>query len=131
LITVYSEAPACNTGETSCFRYPIMEKPTKRDVTHTIIETIEATRQHPVESAYTTYLFHEGIDKVVKKVDEETSEVIIGAKNRDKEDIIWGISDLIYHTLVLMNITSVEITDIKQALSERHLVKSEAQRKNE
>lgn len=131
LVTVHPEGPACHTGKTSCFHHPIMEQTAKRDVIHTIIETIEERKQHPVEGAYTSYLFQEGIDKVLKKVGEETSEVIIGAKNRDKEEIIWEISDLIYHTLVLMNITDVQISDIKQALSERHLAKSEAQHKHE
>lgn len=131
LVTVHPEGPACHTGKTSCFHHPIMEQTAKRDVIHTIIETIEERKQHPVEGAYTSYLFREGIDKVLKKVGEETSEVIIGAKNQDKEEIIWEISDLIYHTLVLMNITDVQISDIKQALSERHLAKSEAQHKHE
>lgn len=131
LVTVQPAGPACHTGETSCFHHPIMEQIAKRDVIHTIIDTIEERKQQPVEGAYTSYLFREGIDKVLKKVGEETTEVIIGAKNRDKEEITWEISDLIYHTLVLMNITDVQISDIKQALSERHLVKSEAQHKHE
>src|SRR5699024_12882478 len=80
-------------------------------------------RNNPVEGAYTTYLFREGIDKVLKKVGEETSEVIIGAKNNDKEEIKWEIADLIYHTLVLMNMTDVSIGDIKEVLYERHMEK--------
>ena len=122
LVTVEPLGPACHTGEESCFHHIIDEnaKP-KREVIHTIIDTIEDRRKNPVEGSYTTYLFNKGIDKVLKKVGEEASEVIIGAKNEAKEEIKWEIADLVYHTLVLMNITGVTISDIKDVLYERHV----------
>lgn len=124
LITVYPKGPACHTGETSCF-YNVVDtkRESTQDVIHRIIDVIEKRRNNPAEGSYTTYLFNEGIDKVLKKVGEESSEVIIGAKNNDKEEIKWEIADLIYHTLVLMNMTEVSIEDIKNVLYERHMAK--------
>lgn len=124
LVTVEPLGPACHTGEQSCFHYPLdSNQPSTHDVIHRIVEVIEDRRENPVEGAYTTYLFNEGIDKVLKKVGEEASEVIIGAKNNDREEIKWEVADLIYHTLVLLNITGVSIADIKQVLYERHMAK--------
>lgn len=128
LVTVEPWGPACHTGEESCFFNPITETATdtpSRDVIHTIIDTIEDRKQNPEEGSYTNYLFKEGIDKVLKKVGEEASEVIIGAKNNDKEEIKWEISDLVYHTLVLMNMTDVTLEDIKDVLYKRHVQKKE------
>lgn len=126
LITVEPLGPSCHTGEESCFFHPVgKERNEAREVIHQIVEIIEERHQNPVEGSYTTYLFNEGIDKVLKKVGEEASEVIIGAKNNDKDEIKWEIADLIYHTLVLMNMTDVSIADIKQVLYERHLTKKE------
>lgn len=129
LVQVKPDGPACHTGAESCFYEPVIgtEKAT-REVIHTIIDTIENRRQHPAEGAYTSYLFREGIDKVLKKVGEESAEVIIGAKNNDKEEIKWEIADLVYHTLVLMNMTDVGLADIKEVLYERHIAKSEEEK---
>lgn len=126
LVTVEPLGPACHTGEESCFFANVYnEKHLNRDVIHTIIDVIEERKNNPVEGSYTTYLFNEGMDKVLKKVGEEASEVIIGAKNNDKEEIKWEIADLVYHTLVLMNMTGVTISDIKDVLYERHINKKE------
>lgn len=130
LINVLPHGPACHTGAESCFFNPIInEKKESHDVIHRIVDTIEHRRKFPEEGAYTNYLFDEGIDKVLKKVGEEASEVIIGAKNNDKDEIKWEVSDLIYHTLVLLNMTNVSIDDIKDVLYERHIEKKDG--KNE
>jgi|SRR5690625_1161012 len=124
LVSVKPLGPACHTGAESCFFNDVVTEETpSRDVIHTLVETIEDRRNNPVDGSYTTYLFNEGIDKVLKKVGEEASEVIIGAKNNDKEEIKWEVADLVYHTLVLMNMTGVSIDDIKQTLYERHVGK--------
>lgn len=124
LVTVKPAGPACHTGEETCFFNTLLEtEPGKRAVVHDIINIIEDRKQHPQDGAYTTYLFNEGIDKVLKKVGEEASEVIIGAKNNDKEEIKWEVADLIYHTLVLLNMTDVSISDIKDVLYQRHIDK--------
>lgn len=127
LITVEPLGPACHTGEESCFHHVVEEGNKKREVIHDVIKIIEDRRTNPVEGSYTNYLFEKGIDKVLKKVGEEASEVIIGAKNNDKEEIKWEIADLVYHTLVLMNMTDVSISDIKEVLYERHVKKKEDQ----
>jgi len=124
LVTVTPQGPACHKGVESCFYQTLFgEDVTKREVIHQIVKIIEDRRANPQEGSYTTYLFNEGIDKVLKKVGEETSEVIIAAKNNDKKEIKWEVSDLIYHTLVLLNITNVSIEDIKDELYARHIKK--------
>lgn len=126
LVTVSPAGPACHTGEVACFFNPLLENVgTKREVIHDIINIIEDRRQNPLEGSYTTYLFNEGIDKVLKKVGEEATEVVIGAKNDDKDEIKWEVSDLIYHTLVLLNMTDVSVSDIKDELHERHVGKQD------
>lgn len=124
LITVIPEGPACHTGENSCFYEPIVGKsPQQRKVFHDLITNIKDRKRNPKEGAYTTYLFTEGIDKILKKVGEESAEVIIGAKNNDKQEVIWEISDLAYHTLVLMELLDVSLDDIKAELVKRHIEK--------
>lgn len=126
LVQVDPAGPACHTGAESCFFHPLKKTDNpNRDVIHTIIDVIEERKNNPQEGSYTTYLFNEGIDKVLKKVGEEAAEVIIGAKNNDKEEIKWEIADLVYHTLVLMNMTDVTISDIKAVLYERHVQKKD------
>lgn len=129
LIQVDPQGPACHTGEHSCFfRELYANDPLERNVVHELTNKIKERRQNPVEGSYTTYLFNEGIDKVLKKVGEEASEVIIGAKNTDKQEVIWEVADLTYHTLVLMEILGVSITDIKHELFGRHIQKEGNQR---
>jgi phosphoribosyl-ATP pyrophosphohydrolase/phosphoribosyl-AMP cyclohydrolase len=84
-----------------------------------LYKLIENRKNIPVEGSYTNYLFEEGLDKILKKVGEETSEVIIRAKNKDKEEMIYEISDLVYHLLVLMVNEGVSINDIKEELEKR------------
>ncbi|AFS78758.1 phosphoribosyl-ATP pyrophosphatase HisE [Gottschalkia acidurici 9a] len=85
-----------------------------------LYSVIEERKQNPEEKSYTTYLFREGIDKILKKVGEESSEVIIGAKNNSKEEVIYETSDLVYHMLVLLVEMGISIDDIKQELYKRH-----------
>lgn len=119
LVSVIPEGPACHTGETSCFHHHASSQADSRTVIHEVRNEIKRRKNNPVEGSYTSYLFREGIDKVLKKVGEESSEVIIGAKNRDKEELTSELADLTYHTLVLMEIAGVEIQDIKDKLRER------------
>lgn len=126
VVTVIPKGPACHTGEDSCFYKTVFaETPTNRTVISQLTKNIADRKVNPVEGTYTTYLFNEGIDKILKKVGEETSEVIIGAKNNDKQEVIWEISDLVYHTLVLMEELGVNVSDIQQELIERHITKEE------
>jgi len=124
LVSVKPNGPACHTGEQTCFYETIQENKTStRTVIHELVENIKDRKANPVEGAYTTYLFNEGIDKVLKKVGEEAAEVIIGAKNTDQEEVIWEVSDLIYHTLVLLEILDVSVDEIKEELVKRHIQK--------
>src|SRR5699024_1603939 len=120
LVTVSPTGPACHTNETSCFFEDILQtKEDSRQVVHDLVEEIAERKDNPVECSYTSYLFREGIDKVLKKIGEESSEVIIGAKNEDKKELTMEMADLVYHSLVLLNIADVDITDVKRELLHR------------
>ena len=85
-----------------------------------LYEIILNRKTSPEEGSYTCYLFEKGLDKILKKVGEETSEVIIGAKNKNKEELVYELGDLIYHSLVLMVSEGVTIDDLKKELTKRH-----------
>jgi phosphoribosyl-ATP pyrophosphohydrolase len=90
-----------------------------KNIIEQLYEVIEGRRDNPIEGSYTSYLFKEGVDKILKKVGEETSEVIIGAKNNSKEETVCEISDLMYHVLVLMVQQGIEVEDITKELEKR------------
>lgn len=120
LLQVEPMGPACHTGSQTCFSDVVLEEETaNRQVVHEVIQEIKNRRANPVEGSYTSYLFKEGIDKVLKKVGEESAEVIIGAKNEDKAELTSELSDLIYHSLVLMEISDVSLSDVKNELLKR------------
>ncbi|MDS9473037.1 bifunctional phosphoribosyl-AMP cyclohydrolase/phosphoribosyl-ATP diphosphatase HisIE [Sporosarcina pasteurii] len=124
LVQVEPIGPACHTGEETCFFQTVFEEETpNRQIVHDVIASIRNRRNNPVEGSYTSYLFREGIDKVLKKVGEESSEVIIGAKNEDKRELTSELADLLYHSLVLMEISGVTITDVKKELVKRRIEK--------
>lgn len=91
-----------------------------KDIIDTLYSVIKERKQKPEEGSYTTYLFKEGVDKILKKVGEESSEVIIGAKNNSKEEVIYETSDLVYHMLVLLVEMGITTDDIKEELYKRH-----------
>ena len=93
-----------------------------RNIFSELEKTIEDRKIHPVEKSYTNYLLNEGVDKICKKVGEEASETIIAAKNDDKDELVGEISDLLFHTFVLMNDRGVKLEDIENKLKERHKV---------
>ncbi|QUW22857.1 bifunctional phosphoribosyl-AMP cyclohydrolase/phosphoribosyl-ATP diphosphatase HisIE [Sporosarcina sp. Marseille-Q4063] len=120
LVQVEPLGPACHTGKKSCFYKTSFEVETSnREIVHEVIAEIKNRRANPIEESYTSYLFREGIDKVLKKVGEESSEVIIGAKNEDKAELTSELADLLYHSLVLMEISDVSLSDIKNELLKR------------
>ncbi len=140
LVTVTQKGVACHTGEKSCFfndLYPDStdkmtggeENPTGEDVggiIQRIVDVLEDRRDNPQQGSYTNYLFDSGIDKILKKVGEESAEVIIASKNPNKEELVCEISDLVYHMLVLMNQRKVSLEEILTELTQRH-----GKRKNE
>ncbi|WP_432357888.1 bifunctional phosphoribosyl-AMP cyclohydrolase/phosphoribosyl-ATP diphosphatase HisIE [Sporosarcina sp. UB5] len=126
LLQVAPSGPACHKGETSCFHsIAFEEERSVRNVVHEIADEIKERRANPIEGSYTSYLFREGIDKVLKKIGEESTEVVIGAKNRDKEELSNELADLTYHTLVLMELLDVSINDVKTILKGRRPNSSE------
>ncbi|HSQ89511.1 bifunctional phosphoribosyl-AMP cyclohydrolase/phosphoribosyl-ATP diphosphatase HisIE [Romboutsia sp.] len=119
LLLVEQIGVACHTGNYSCFFNEVIGYDNQVNVLTDLYELIENRKNTPVEGSYTNYLFEKGLDKILKKVGEETSEVIIGAKNKDKEEMVYEISDLVYHLLVLMVNEGVSVNDIKEELKNR------------
>ncbi|MCF3944592.1 bifunctional phosphoribosyl-AMP cyclohydrolase/phosphoribosyl-ATP diphosphatase HisIE [Oceanobacillus alkalisoli] len=124
LVQVEPLGSACHTGEDTCFYQTMTETELPIfEIIPQVIAKIKDRRSNPAPGAYTTYLFDKGIDKMLKKVGEESSEVIIAAKNEDKQELTAEISDLLYHLLVVMEESGVALDDIKAELMERHLEK--------
>ncbi|WP_245833145.1 bifunctional phosphoribosyl-AMP cyclohydrolase/phosphoribosyl-ATP diphosphatase HisIE [Oceanobacillus timonensis] len=124
VVQVQPLGPACHKGTTTCFETTLLEteKPLFAMVTE-LTDKIKDRKENPQEGAYTTYLFHKGLDKILKKIGEESTEVVIGAKNNDKEELTNELADLLYHSLVLMEEQGVRSKDIKKILNERHIEK--------
>lgn len=125
LIKVEQVGVACHTGNYSCFFNEVLNEDKKEnfqnneDVLKELYLSITDRKNNPREGSYTNYLFREGIDKILKKVGEESAEVIIASKNESKEEMIYEISDLVYHVIVLMINQGVSIEDIKKELVKR------------
>ncbi|MEH7454843.1 bifunctional phosphoribosyl-AMP cyclohydrolase/phosphoribosyl-ATP diphosphatase HisIE [Gottfriedia acidiceleris] len=118
LLIVEQSGVACHKGSWSCFT-DTKSKKVDLSIINELYKTISERKNSPIEGSYTAYLFEKGIDKILKKVGEETSEVIIGAKNEGTEELIYEISDLVYHVMVLMVEKGVTIEDIRSALLSR------------
>lgn len=122
LLQVEQKGAACHTGERSCFYRDIElgEEPSfRRDVVHQVYDAILDRRDNPKEGSYTSYLFDEGIDKILKKIGEESGEIIIGAKNNDDENLSMEIADLTYHILVLLAEKDLPVERVKEELTKR------------
>ena len=122
LVEVTPAGPACHTGENTCFFKPLCEDEAPRFSAEALFRLIEGRKHDKKEGSYTTYLFEKGDDKILKKVGEEATEVIIAAKNNDNAELIYEISDLAYHTLVLMVQKGIALDDIRDELASRHVV---------
>ncbi|MDR7079980.1 phosphoribosyl-ATP pyrophosphohydrolase/phosphoribosyl-AMP cyclohydrolase [Neobacillus niacini] len=123
LVLVEPKGPACHTGAVSCFSEGITERSSSL-ADYQILQSlekliIEREKERP-EGAYTTYLFEKGVDKILKKVGEEAAEVIIAAKNRDKEELKWEAADLLYHLQVLLVEQGLPLKEVLKTLEERH-----------
>lgn len=131
VVLVEPQGPACHTGEYSCFSNSILidapiSNSAGRYAIFSELQAVIAKREaERPEGAYTTYLFEKGVDKILKKVGEEASEVIIAAKNRDKEELKWEVADLFYHVLVLLQEQKLPLDEVLAVLDERHKKKSE------
>ena len=122
VVKVTKEGPACHLGEESCFHNPVMgeEKPPFHlEGLYDLLMDRKATLP---EGSYTTYLFQKGLDKILKKVGEESTEVIIAGKAEDKAETIYEIADLTYHVLVLMAQMGISVEDVRKELGSRHVI---------
>lgn len=119
LLQVKQNGVACHTGSLSCFYNKVISEKEENNIIEDLYSLILDRKLSPKENFYTNYLFDKGIDKILKKVGEEISEVIIASKNKDKNEIIYELSDLTYHVLVLMIESNINLSDIKEELSKR------------
>ena len=123
VVTVMKDGPACHLGTDSCFNDLVYLNPENAGFTmEGLMQLIEGRRVEPKEGSYTTYLFEKGLDKILKKVGEESTEVIIAAKDEDKAETVYEISDLVYHVMVLMIEMGITLDDIKSELASRHVI---------
>ncbi len=122
-VLVRKEGPACHTGADSCFNDDIYVSETEKEFSlDALLELIRGRKIEKKEGSYTTYLFEKGIDKILKKVGEESTEVIIAGKANDKAETIYEISDLLYHVMVLMVEMGISNEDILRELASRHVI---------
>ena len=122
-VLVHKDGPACHTGADSCFNEVIYEGEADGEFSlDALMKVIEGRKLEKKEGSYTTYLFEKGIDKILKKVGEECTEVIIAGKADDKAETIYEISDLVYHVMVLMIEMGISLEDINRELASRHVI---------
>ena len=122
-VEVVKEGPACHLGTDSCFNDYVYSSETLSEFSlEELYSLIKGRKTNPKEGSYTTYLFNSGIDKILKKVGEECTEVIIGAKGGDKKEAVFEIADLTYHVLVLMAEMDITLNDVIDELKKRHVV---------
>ena len=123
VVLVNKEGPACHTGSDSCFNEKIYVSEDNQEFSlEGLMELIKGRKTEKKEGSYTTYLFEKGIDKMLKKVGEESTEVIIAAKDNDKKETIYEIADLTYHIMVVMIEMGISLEDIHRELASRHVI---------
>lgn len=123
VIAVEPDGPACHTGSYSCFTKPVFQSEERSEFScEGLMELIRGRKTNPQDGSYTTYLFNKGLDKILKKVGEESTEVIIAAKAEDKKETVYEIADLAYHIMVLMVETGISLDDIRDELASRHVI---------
>ena len=123
IVKVEKDGPACHKGTESCFNDLVWESDERHEFTlEGLMNLIQGRKTEKKEGSYTTYLFEKGLDKILKKVGEESTEVIIAAKDRDTKETIYEIADLTYHVMVLMIEAGISLEDIHRELASRHVI---------
>jgi len=123
VVVVEPDGPACHLGTDSCFENPVFESDVRHEFSlNGLMELIAGRKTDQKEGSYTTYLFNKGLDKILKKVGEESTEVIIAAKAQDKAETVYEIADLAYHVMVLMVEAGISLEDIHKELASRHVI---------
>ena len=122
-VVVKPDGPACHTGTFSCFTNPVWESDELDEFSlEGLYALLESRKKDLPEGSYTTYLFQKGLDKILKKVGEESTEVIIAGKARDKKETVYEIADLAYHVMVLMVEAGITPKEIHDELASRHVI---------
>ena len=121
-VRVKKDGPACHLGTESCFHNPVFGEQTEKFQLEGLYQLLLDRKRDLPEGSYTTYLFQKGIDKILKKVGEESTEVIIAAKAEDKKETIYEIADLAYHVMVLMIEAGISLEDVHRELASRHVI---------
>ena len=123
VVMVEPDGPACHLGTTSCFNNEVFQSEERHEFSYqALMELIEGRKTDQKEGSYTTYLFQKGVDKILKKIGEECTEVIIAAKAEDRKETIYEIADLAYHVMVLMIEQGISLEDIHKELASRHVI---------
>ena len=123
VVRVNKDGPACHTGAESCFHNLLWESEDEHAFSlDGLMELLAGRKSAPKEGSYTSYLFDKGLDKILKKVGEESTEVIIAGKAEDKPETIYEIADLTYHVLVLMLQLGISLDDVRRELASRHVI---------
>ena len=122
-VVVEKEGPACHMGSDSCFTNPVFQSENRAEFSMDgLYELLEGRKKDMPEGSYTTYLFQKGIDKILKKVGEESTEVIIAGKAGDKKETVYEIADLAYHIMVMMVQMGISVDDVRKELASRHVI---------
>jgi len=122
-VIVEPDGPACHLGTESCFENALWESDSRENFTMDgLMELLKGRKANMPEGSYTTYLFEKGLDKILKKIGEESTEVIIAGKAQDRKETVYEIADLAYHTLVLMVQAGISLEDIRRELASRHVI---------
>ena len=122
-VVVEKDGPACHFGTDSCFTNPVFRSEELSQFTlEGLYDLLVGRKTDRPEGSYTTYLFDKGLDKILKKVGEECTEVIIGAKSNDKKETVYEIADLAYHVMVLMVEMGISVEDVHRELASRHII---------
>lgn len=123
VVMVEKDGPACHMGTDSCFTNPVWESEDLHEFSYEgLMELIHGRKTEKKEGSYTTYLFEKGLDKICKKVGEESTEVIIAAQHNDQKETVYEIADLAYHVMVLMIQQGISLEDIFKELASRHVI---------
>lgn len=133
LIEVEPKGPACHTGNVSCFYRSFLGEVENYDmeILKKLYERVKDRKTNPAEGSYTNYLFEKGIDKILKKIGEETTEVVIASKNDSKEEIVYEVSDLLYHLIVLLVDKGIKLEDVYGELGRRYYKPKEFKEEHE
>ena len=122
-VVVEPDGPACHLGTFSCFEKPVWQSETRNDFTlEGLYQLLEGRKRDMPEGSYTSYLFEKGLDKILKKVGEECTEVIIAGKAEDRRETVYEIADLAYHVLVLMVQAGIPLSEVQKELASRHVI---------